>query len=382
MKQFITSVTLWLFASQLCGQVQFSNPIAPVGDEKLTVPTAVRPVFDYWMRDTYVMLGPDGYYYMTGTTATPGRVFPNQNIHCWDYNDGLYLWRSKNLKQWESLGQIWSFEKDAADWQRKGIPVKPGALSPNQDPLDSIYRAVWAPELHYIKSQKKWLLVACLNGGMGSFILESTSGKPEGPYRNIAGNATEAIFNNIDAGLFEDDNGEVYVIAHNHFIAKMNANLSGLAEPYQRFQEKPYDPDPYIEGVTVVKHQGKYQLLQTVWSVAQDDGSFSYLRNDRKDLSKLYSYDVVVAEADNIYGPYTERYPAILQGGHNNLFRDKKGQWWSTIFFNPRGAMGKKFPVTCRPAVIPVKWENGMLQPDHERAERFYKSKKIGLKTK
>jgi beta-xylosidase len=379
MKKWILGFSL-LITHFLYAQSEFSNPTAPVGDEKLTVPKAVRPLFDYWMRDTYVMLAPDGYYYLTGTTATPNRKFPTGNIHCWDYNDGLYLWRSKNLKKWEFRGLIWSFEKDAADWQRKGAPVKEGAKSPNQDPLDSIYRAVWAPELHYIKSKKKWLLVACLNGGGGSFIMESTSGKPEGPYKNIKGNETKPIFDNIDAGLFEDDNGDVYVVAHNHFIAKMKDDLSDLAEPFRRFQEKPYNPDPYIEGVYVVKNNGKYQLLQTVWSVKQDDGSFSYLRNDRKDLTKLYSYDVVVAEADNIYGPYSERYAAILQGGHNNIFKDKKGNWWSTTFFNPRGAMGKKFSVTCRPAVVPIKWENGKMMPDHARAEQFYKDKKIGLK--
>jgi hypothetical protein len=164
--------------------IQYSNPTAPVGNKELTVPSAVKPILDYWMRDAFIMYGPDGNYYMTGTTATPGRNFPNGNIHCWDYNDGLYLWKSANMKNWESLGRVWSFDEDAADWQKKGKPVKPGAMSVNKDPLDSFYRAVWAPELHYVKSEKKWLLIACLNGGGGSFVLESSSGKPEGPYQN------------------------------------------------------------------------------------------------------------------------------------------------------------------------------------------------------
>jgi len=83
---------------------------------------------------------------------------------------------------------------------------------------------------------------------------------------------------------------------------------------------------------------------------------------------------VVVAEADHIYGPYGPRYAAVLQGGHNNLFKDRNGQWWSTIFFNPRGIMGTKFTVTCRPGLVPVKWEQGKLKPDMERANRFYTS--------
>ncbi|MGV3509392.1 MAG: family 43 glycosylhydrolase [Sphingobacteriaceae bacterium] len=351
-------------------QQAFSDPTAPVGDKMLTVPATVKPILNIWMRDTYVTKGPDGYFYLTGTTATPGRYFPGQ-IHCWDYNDGLYMWKSRDMKNWSPMGLVWSFDKDAADWQRKGKPIKPGAKSVNGDPLDSLYRAVWAPELHYIKSQKKWLMIACLNGGNGSFVLESTSGKPEGPYRNIKGNETKAIYPNIDLSAFEDTNGEVYLIGHNHYIAKMKKDLSNIAEPFKAFKETPYQPDPYIEGVWLDKHHGKYQLLQTVWSVPKPDGSYTYLRDEKKDKT-VYSYDVVVAESDNIYGPYGPRYPAILEGGHNNLFKDNDGNWWSTTFFNPRGIMGTKFPVTCRPAVVPVKWENNKLMPDIKRAKDFY----------
>ncbi|SFO84592.1 Glycosyl hydrolases family 43 [Chitinophaga sp. YR627] len=351
---------------------RYSNPTAPVGDPALTVPASVVPVMDQWMRDTYVMTGPDGYYYMTGTTATPGRVFPAGRVHCWDYNDGLYLWRSKNMQQWESMGRIWSFDKDAAAWQQKGKALEPGAMSPNRDRLDSFYRAVWAPELHYIKSKKKWLLIACINGGIGSFVLESVSGKPEGPYRNIKGNRQKALFPNIDLSLFEDDNGAVYLIGHNHFIARMKADLSDVAEPFRRMEETPYQQEPYIEGVFITRHAGKYQLLQTIWSVKKADGTFSYLRDDKNKKDSLYSYDVVVAEADNIYGPYGPRYAAILQGGHNNIFKDQEGYWWSTTFFNPRGIMGTKFTVTCRPGLVPVKWTDGKLRPDTDRAAKFY----------
>ena len=201
--------------------------------------------------------------------------------------------------------------------------------------------------------------------------MESTSGKPEGPYKNIKGNETKAIFPNIDLSAFEDTNGEVYLIGHNHYIAKMKSDLSDIAEPFKAFKETPYQPEPYIEGVWLDKHHGKYQLLQTVWSVPQADGSYTYLRDEKKNKT-VYSYDVVVAESDNIYGPYGPRYPAILEGGHNNLFKDNDGKWWSTTFFNPRGIMGTKFPVTCRPAVIPVKWENNKLMPDIKRAKDFY----------
>lgn len=374
--KFLTFVIGTFFCTTIgyAQKKEFSDPSAPVGNKELTVPAVVTPILDHWMRDTFVMHGPDGYYYMTGTTATPGRHFPNGEPHCWDYNDGLYLWRSKDMKDWQSMGRIWSFEEDAAAWQRKGKPVQAGAISLNGDPLDSIFRAVWAPELHYIKSQKQWMILASLNGGRGSFILRSTSGRPEGPYENIAGNTSGPIYPKIDISFFEEDNGEVYLVAHNHFIAKMKNDLSDIAEPFRRLKETPYSKEPYIEGVFITKHNGKYQLLQTVWSVKQQDGSYSYIRRTGAGKN-VHSYDVVVAEADNIYGPYGPRYPAILEGGHNNLFVGKDGKWWSTTFFNPRGTRAETREVCCRPAVVPVKWEEGRLMPDRRRSEQFYQAK-------
>lgn len=348
--------------------MRFSDPKAPIGDFTLTVPACVKPILDVWLRDTYIMRGPDGYYYMTGTTDNKNRNTEDKS-NTKDYNTGVKLWKSKDLKNWTALGEVWSFMNDGADWQKRGTPITPETIKSNAK--DPIRRALWAPELHYIKSKRKWLIAACMNNGNGSFVLESISGKPEGPYRNIEGSKNKPIFGQIDLSIFEDTDGEVYLIGHNHFMAKMKHDLSDIAEPFRRIQETPYQPEPYIEGVYIVKLHDKYQLLQTVWSVPKAGGDFTYLR--AKDENNVYSYDVVVAESAHIYGPYGPRYPAILQGGHNNLFQDEKGEWWSTTFFNPRGVMGAQFPVTCRPAVVPVKWLNGKLRPDLERAELFYR---------
>lgn len=38
---------------------------------------------------------------------------------------------------------------------------------------------------------------------------------------------------------------------------------------------------------------------------------------------------------------------------------------------------GKKFALTYRPAIFPIKWENGKNDARSRRTERFYKDKKI-----
>ncbi len=79
---FTGFISISTASAQLYGTADTNAP-------ELRVPTSVKPAFDYWMRDTWATLGPDGYYYITGTTSTPDRYFPGQR-HCWDWNDGLY----------------------------------------------------------------------------------------------------------------------------------------------------------------------------------------------------------------------------------------------------------------------------------------------------
>jgi hypothetical protein len=346
---------------------------AETSDPAMRIPSCVKPEFDYWMRDTWVTLGPDGYYYMTGTTAAPMREFPGQ-VHCWDWNDGLYLWRSKDMKDWEAIGLIWSMEKDGT-WQKYPYVFKEGEKYPkksiNDDPLDNKFLAVWAPELHYIKSAKNWFMVACLNNsasGKGSFILKSTTGKPEGPYVNIKANTEGPIFPNIDGSLFEDEDGMVYFVGHNHYIARMKPDMSGFAEELKQLKEQQYNPEPYIEGAFVFKHNNKYHLAQAIWSHRLSNGEDTYapLKEDNK---TPYSYDCIIATSDNIYGPYSKRYNAITGGGHNNFLQDKKGNWWATIFFNPRGAQAKEYEKTCRPGLVPMKYVDGKFMPDATRCK-------------
>lgn len=359
---FTGFISISTASAQLYGTADTNAP-------ELRVPTSVKPAFDYWMRDTWATLGPDGYYYITGTTSTPDRYFPGQR-HCWDWNDGLYLWRSKDMKSWEARGQIWSMEKDGT-WQKKPKVYKAGEKyqkkSINGDPMDNRFHAVWAPEMHYIKSAKNWFIVACMNesaGGRGSFILRSKTGKPEGPYENIEGNKDKAIFPNIDGSLFEDMDGTVYFVGHNHYIARMKPDMSGFAEELKTLKEKKYNPEPYIEGAFIFKYDNKYHLVQAIWSHRTSEGDTYIEKKGVTSPKTRYSYDCIISTADNVYGPYSERYNAITGGGHNNLFQDKDGNWWATMFFNPRGAQAAEYKVTCRPGLIPMIYENGKFKPN------------------
>ena len=326
----------------------------------LQIPAGVKPLLDYWMRDTYVTLGPDGFYYLTGTTAAPERKFDEKGPHCWDWNDGIYLWRSKDLKGWEARGRVWSLDHDAT-WQKK-FANRQAARHPLGFMLAAKRRAVWAPELHYIKSATNWFMVACMNDTApqkGSFILRSKSGRAEGPYENISGNAGGPIFEGIDGSLFEDEDGTVWFVGQNHFYARMKADMSGFDGGLKAFSETKYSPEPYLEGAYLLKCGGKYHLLQAAWSFKMPDGRFTYDETTPARGGVRWSYDCIVADADQLAGPYGSRYTVGAGIGHNNLFRDKMGNWWATTFGNPRGSEEFKQSFFCRPAILPLSCVDG-----------------------
>jgi hypothetical protein len=147
----------------------------------------IQPLKDIQMRDTVIRVGGEGRYYLTGLDG--------EDI--WDHNDGVELWRSADLKKWDYLGLVWSIDKDGAwerEWRWHHKPV----------------RALWAPELHYIKRLKNYFITLNMPPG-DCGILKSTTGKPEGIHVNALAHDGK-LDGDIDASLLEDDDGTVYLV--------------------------------------------------------------------------------------------------------------------------------------------------------------------------
>lgn len=268
----------------------------------------VLPVWHVHNRDPVVQLGPDGWYYMTGSTG--------DNI--WAANDGIELWRSRDLKRWDYRGLIWSIERDGVwekHWRmRKGVP----------------YRAIWAPEIHHIRGN--WYLCHCLSrAGIG--VLKSVSRRPEGPYLH-AFSPDKPIRSGIDATLFEDDDGSVWLsYGSGSEIVRLEDDLSGLAGEWQEITAA----DPAVaakgknrfgfEGAAMFRRGGRYHLAVCQFV----EGRYSF---------QLWS-------AERITGPYSGGREVPSCGG-GNFFRDKAGDWWVTCFGNDDQSPFREMPALLR----------------------------------
>lgn len=306
----------------VCASQTYGGQSIDVGLVEEGEPLPVRMLFNHPVRDTSICLGPDGMYYLTGTTASKTGG-PEVKDGWWYVNEGIRVWKSPDLTNWTALGLVWSFEKDGT-WQKN---------------VRNHRRALWAPDIHYLRGT--FWLTYCLNWpGGGTGLLKSRTGKAEGPYLDV--NPEGPITPEIDASLFQDDDGKVYFVFQNGKVARMRDDMTGLAETPRLL--KPANAK-YVgfEGAFLTKINGRYALICAEFNAR--DG--------------IQAYDCMVAHADNVYGPYSDRYLAIPHAGHNMFFKDQDGTWWATFFGNDALA-----PWRERPGILPIELgRDGRVQP-------------------
>ncbi len=292
----------------------------------------IKPLWDVHMRDAVIILGGDGNYYLTGSTG--------DNI--WKFNDGIELYRSKDLKTWDYLGLVWSIENDGC-WEKQW-----------RNHHNRPTRAIWAPELHYI--HKNYYIVLSMPPG-GISILKSTTGKPEGPYTH-ATNPEKPLLGGvgpipqsflIDPTLFEDEDGKVYFTQGSaNFIVKMKEDLSDFAEvPH---------PIEIIEPDTLGIHHLKNCQLNYKNKDLGFEGATLFKRNDIYYLGSTDKYEdrysMMIATSPNIYGPYTGRYEVVPCNGGTNFFQAKNGDWFTCFFGDDFQA-----PWREKPGIIKIEFD-------------------------
>lgn len=264
---------------------------------------AVHVKTEGWIRDPYIVLGPDGMYYLTGTTPAPGDP-REQSVK---YNTGLgqasivggdmQLWRSADLVEWELLGAPYR-HADISDFARENNKEKKPLL--------------WAPELHWDADRGRWILVHCPQSV--SCLAVTEGAEIRGPWTHPA---PGDFCRKHDPSLFRDDDGTWYFLFANTKIARIKPGFSGLATEPVRI-----DPANRVighEGATMLKIGGKYVHFGTAWST---------------DKGRHGSYNLYYCTSDNVMGPYTDRRFAGRFLGHGTPFQDKAGRWWCTAFYN------------------------------------------------
>lgn len=188
-------------------------------------------------------------------------------------------------------------------------------------------RAIWAPTV--VEQSGKYYIIFAANdiysedeiGGLYIGVCDT----PMGPFKNVFEDGkplVNKIYNQaqpIDAHLFKDDDGEIYLYygGWGHMmVGKMNHDMTGLVEmpmPCIDNKVRELTPQDYTEAPYVMKIDGKYHLMYSGGHWEED------------------SYCVKVACSDSPVSEFTY-YGDVLAG---NAFADAPGHN-SAFFFKGR----------------------------------------------
>jgi arylsulfatase len=260
-----------------------------------------------WIRDPYITLGPDDFYYLTGTTINEGdprEQTDPYNVGLGDESavgDTVRAWKSKDLIDWQYLGVIFDLKKDSA----------------HKQPGDR----VWAPEVHWVPEFKRWALVHCPKQKANL----SLSAGPElkGPWTHPMG---AKFAGHHDPSIYKDGDAW-WVLSENTLVQPLAADFSKFTGPETRIDPAGSRTNAEgrvksvigHEGATMIKAGNLYVHLGTAWST---------------DQGRKGSYNLYFCTSDKITGPYGPRKFVGRFLGHGTPFQTRDGKWWCTAFFN------------------------------------------------
>lgn len=331
MRKFTRSL-LAFFSSVLLG-----SSVAVTATEPR--PQTLAALFDHPLRDTAVCRGPNGTYFLTGTSGTER---PDGSID-FENNDGIWLWQSQDLETWEPLGQVWSISTDPQRfgsahygnasmwqlyWRASKTPGREGKV-----------RGLTSPEIHYLRDN---FYIPYSMNGYGTGLLVSETGEAIGPYRDL-GKITRV---GSTPSMFEDEDGSVYWVWDEGWIAKMNEELDGLAE-----EPRLMTLDPATEGGSWPLRIGTHgAFLFRKASPGWSEGSYQLVGTEIIGrMGPVPVHDTYIATAESIYGPYSRKDVLVPHGGQVTIFEGPDDQLFSTFSGSDPWAA-----VRDRPAIVPL----------------------------
>jgi beta-xylosidase len=259
------------------------------------------------VQDPHIARAEDGTYYLTGTTDI--NTFDPKYAD-FQNNDGVRLWKSKDLKTWEDAGLVFDLSKARGQFAQytKGRWIEHLRAVPSQ-PDKPWSRGVTAPEIHRVKDN--WWIVFALND-QDIGLLKSKTGAPEGPYEEV-GRLTN-LFLGGDGSLFEDSDGKVYFVWGEGYIAPMKDDMSDIADKPKSLQmaiagfpqKSPLPDQTGARGATIYKEGGTYRFVYSAWNRRDGKGRF----------------DTVVCESKSLLGPYSKPKMLVPDAGPVSVFRD------------------------------------------------------------
>ncbi|GAA4028354.1 hypothetical protein GCM10022409_10570 [Hymenobacter glaciei] len=263
--------------------------------------TYTNPVFDDNFPDPTILHAPDGWYYAYGTqTKRAGRII------------NLQVARSRNLVQWEDLGE--------------GLPEKPGWAQQSQK--------IWAPHVSQ-HAGRYYLYYSARRDEADSLSLAvAVAEAPAGPFVDCGRPLLEGPgFTCIDPMAFDDP-------ATGRRLLYWGSGFGPIW--VQELAEDRLGFAPGSVAHAVVQPSGSddvadyHRLIEAAWVHYRADSGWYYLFFSGDNCCGAHAhYAVLVARARHATGPFEVQIAPVLAAndqwrapGHNCLVTDATGHDW------------------------------------------------------
>lgn len=256
------------------------------------------------------------FYYRNPNTQLPFRdthIIPHDSVfyaigtsppYWGGPNDGVKLYRSPDLKNWEYLNLL----------------IDAAALDDDVWYKDRF----WAPELHRFNN-RFFLTFNCQNSGGGSYASTemkhfhacgmAVADNIEGPYTVVTHDKPLTSFPSNDMTLFQDEDGRIFCFfnngwtdLHHIYVAELDTvNYELKEEPVLLISQEPGRWDGAgIEGAHIIKNEDTYYMFYSSWT---------------------QGYAVGYATAESVYGPWTKYegnplFGAFMRNDSTFIFRE------------------------------------------------------------
>jgi arabinoxylan arabinofuranohydrolase len=238
-----------------------------------------------------------GYYADPSLVAHEGRFYLYATLDPWG-GDTLGCWESPDFKHWTYRSLNW--------------PTKAACTS-----LTSKDSKVWAPSVIRARDGRFFMYVS-----VGSEVWVGVAAHPLGPWRNALGDRPlipsdyRPGYHMIDAEAFIDDDGTAYLywgsgwkwVNGRCWVVKLQPDMT-------TFDGEVHDvtPSSYFEAPFMVKHAGRYYLMNSTGKTITD------------------TYAVAYAVGDSPFGPFhdapnnpilaSNAATGVISPGHHTVFR-------------------------------------------------------------
>lgn len=252
-------------------------------------PTYTNPVLNFVFADPAVIQAPDGWFYAYATRTWHKE---KKMIH-------LQVAKSSDLVHWKYL--------------KDGMPEVP-------DWADSTHQ-FWAPDIHYDKKSKTYYLyfASAHNGTSRHCIGVATSKSPTGPFKDIGHPLVCGRgYTHIDPMEFTDPgSGKKYILWGSDHAPIQIQELAGWTELAR-------DSRPHNLLIPTMKKSNYDNMLEGPWLIHYNGYYYLFASGDNCCGVNAH-YAVMVARAENIFGPY-EKFKGV-DGSGNGVILEGNDHW-------------------------------------------------------